>query len=124
MALDVAEGRLIGVNNLGTASLADADGTQGNAVSKSTIGVAVKAAKYGTMCAVAPIATVDGFSALTIGGLVPFDVAAGGVTQTKPVTNGFVQQIVGVARTATEVLFHVCPPLKFATSRSGPVASY
>lgn len=123
-ALDIAEGQLCGINTAGTASLADADGTQGAAVADKAVGWAVKAAKSGTMVALAPIATLDGFSALTKGGPGYLDVTAGGMTQSKPATNLFVIQHVGIARTATEFLGNVHEPTVFQTAGNSTLTSY
>jgi hypothetical protein len=123
-ALDIGEGQLVGINTAGTASLADGDGTQGAAVADKAIGVAVKAAKSGAMVAVAPICTVDGFSTLTKGAPCYLDTTAGGITQTKTSTNGQTIQHVGVARTATEILFNVHEPTLYQTAGNSTLTSY
>ena len=122
-AAAIAEGDLCGINSAGTVSKADADAAHGAAATNRAWGFAVKAAASGAMVALAPVATVDGFSALTPGGICYLDVTAGGVTQTKPVTNTFTQQIVGVARTATEILGHVTAPLQYQTAGNSTITS-
>lgn len=120
----IAEGDLCGINTAGTINKADADGMQGASVADKAIGFAVKAAASGAMVALAPIATLDGFTSLTKGGLMYLDTTAGGMTQTKTSTNGVVLQVVGIARTATEVLGHVTPPQKFQTAGNSTLTSY
>ena len=119
----ISEGSLCGLNSAGTVDLADADATHGATATNRAVGFAIKAAVAGAMVALAPIATVDGFSALTTGGICYLDVTAGGITQTKPVTNTFTQQIVGVARTATEILGHVTAPLQYQTAGNSTLTS-
>lgn len=121
----ILEGDLCGIADTnGNIFKADADGTQGTGVVDKAIGYAVKAAAIGAMVALAPIATLDGFTSLTVGGLCWLSTTAGGVTQTKPVTNGFVQQGVGIARSATEILGHVTFPMKYQTAGNSTVNSY
>jgi hypothetical protein len=123
--VDIAEGQLCGIADTnGKAYLADNDATQGAAATDKAVGYAVKAAKAGKMVALAPRCTVDGFSSLTVGGLCYLDATAGGITQTKPNTNGVVLQVVGTARTATEVLGNVGVPQKYQTAGNSTLTSY
>lgn len=124
MAYDGVEGDFVGLNTAGTGSLADANGTQGATVADKAIGVLVKNAKTGKMGAIAPIATVDGFSSLTKGALIYLDVTAGATTQTKTSTNGEFIQILGMARTATEALINVQAPVKYQTAGNSTLTSY
>ena len=119
----VAEGDLCGINTVGSVEKASASATHGAAATNRGWGFAVKAAVAGAMVALAPVCTIDGFAALTLGGIMYLDTVAGGVTQTKNVTNLQTQQNVGVARTATEVLAHVTAPLLFQTLATSTVAS-
>ena len=122
---DIAEGDLCGIaDTSGNIYKADADATQGTGATNKAIGFAVKAAKAGTMVALAPLATIDGFTSLTVGALCYLSTTAGGITQTKPVTNGFTQQIVGTARSASEIVAHVTAPLVYQTAGNSTVASY
>jgi hypothetical protein len=122
-AAAIAEGDLCGINSSGTVSKADADATHGAAATNRAVGYAVKAAALGAMVALAPVATVDGFTSLTVGGICYLDVTAGGITQSKPVTNTFTQQVVGIARSATEILGHVQLPLQAQTAGSSTITS-
>ena len=123
-ALAVAEGELVGLNDLGTGSLADGNGTQGNAVADKAIGVAVKAAASGKMVAVAPICVVDGLSGLTKGALIYLGTTAGAYTQTKTSTNGETLQVVGIALSATKALINVQAAQKFQTAGNSTLTSY
>jgi len=105
----IAEGDLVGVNGSGTGNPADATATQGAAATNRAWGFAVKAAAIGQMVAVAPIATIDGLTGLTVGAPCYLG-AAGAITQTKNVTAGQTQQLIGMARSATEVLGHITAP--------------
>ena len=100
------------------------NGTQGAAVADKAVGYAVKAAKSGTMVALAPIATVDGFTSLTRGAPCYLDTTAGGITQTKTSTNGQTLQHVGIARTATEVIGNVHAPTVYQTAGNSTLTSY
>jgi hypothetical protein len=122
-AAAIAEGDLCGINDAGTVSLADGDGTQGNAVADKAVGFAVKAAASGTMVALAARCTIDGYTSLTKGGLCYLSTTAGGITQTKTSTNAETLQVVGVARTATEILANVCVPQKFQTAGNSTLTS-
>lgn len=119
----IAEGDLVGIADTnGKFFKADADATQGAAAVNKAVGYAVKAAALGAMVAVAPIATLDGFTSLTVGGLCYLSTTAGGVTQTAPATNTFVRQCVGTARSATEILGVVHVPLMYQTAGNSTVA--
>ncbi|HEY3281401.1 MAG TPA: hypothetical protein VGN26_03940 [Armatimonadota bacterium] len=101
-AADIAEGKLVGVDSSGNAIVA----TNASGAIVQAVGVAVKAAKGASnqYVAVATWAIVDGFTGLTLSGTVYLDTA-GGVTQTRPTTAGTAIQPVGVAVSATKVLF-------------------
>ncbi len=121
----IAEGDLCGIASTnGNMFKADANATQGAAAVDKAVGYAVKAAAIGAMVALAPICTVDGFSALTVGGLCYLSNTSGGVTQTKTSTNGEFIQVVGTARSATEILGHVTVPQKFQTAGNSTLTSY
>lgn len=121
----IAEGQLCGIANTnGKAFLADGNATQGTAATDKAVGYAVKAAAAGDMVALAPIALVDGFSSLTVGGICYLSTTAGGVTQTKTSTNGETLQIVGIARSATEILGNVGAPQKYQTAGTSTLTSY
>jgi hypothetical protein len=62
-----------------------------------------------TTCWVKHNGIMGGYSGLTIGGLVYLSETAGEVTQTKPTTAGALIQVVGVAVSATEILFNIVP---------------
>jgi hypothetical protein len=119
----IAEGELVGISSAGTAFKADADATHGAAATNRAWGVAVKAAAIGAMVAIAPIATVDGFSGLTKGGICYLSDTAGEFTQTAMSTNGDTFQVVGVARTASEILVNVQTPQQFQTAGNSTLTS-
>jgi predicted transcriptional regulator len=122
--VDIAEGDLCGLcDTNGNAVQADGNGTQGTGATNKAVGFAVKAAKAGQMVALAPICTLDGFTSLTVAGLCYLSTTAGGITQTKTSTNTETLQIVGTARSATEILGHVMAPLQFQTSGSSTLTS-
>jgi len=121
----IAEGDLCGIADTnGNIFKADADATQGAAATNKAVGFAVKAAAIGQMVALAPICTLDGLTSLTVGGLCYLSTTAGSITQTKPTTNTFTQQVVGTARSATEVLCHVTAPLQAQTAGNSTLTSY
>lgn len=120
----LAEGELVGIADTnGYAFKADNDATQGTGATNRAVGFVVKAAAIGKMAAVAPIATVDGFSGLTVGGPCYLSATAGGITQTKPTTNGVTLQMVGIARSATEILGNVQTPQKAQTAGTTTLTS-
>lgn len=104
-AADIAEGALVGLTSSSPALLVGVtrNAAQSATVANEAIGFAVRAAKAGAMCAVAPICTVGGFSGLTPGTRVYSSATIGGVSQTRTSTNGEIFQVVGRARTTTEV---------------------
>jgi hypothetical protein len=121
----ILEGQLCGIADTnGKAFLADANGTQGTAVTDKAVGFAVKDAAAGATVVLAPIAVVDGFSSLTVGGLCYLSTTAGGITQTKTSTNTEILQVIGVARSATEILGNVGIPQKYQTAGNSTLTSY
>lgn len=119
----VAEGDLCGIDSAGTVTLADANATHGAAATNRVWGFALKAAAAGAMVVLAPIATVDGFASLTAGGICYLSTTAGGITQTKTSTNTETLQLVGVARSATEILGHVMAPQQYQTAGNSTLTS-
>jgi len=104
----IAEGQLVGVDAQGEAVLADADA--GTAI--KALGVAVRAASgaAGDSVTVAMQAVVAGFSSLTPGATQYLSGTAGGITETRPETIDDVIQPVGLAVSATKVVFNVAAP--------------
>lgn len=119
----VAEGDLCGINSGGTVEKADGNATHGASATNKAIGFAVKAAAAGAMVALAPIATIDGFSGMTPGASQYLSTTAGGVTETKTSTNTETLQVVGVARSATELLGHVGIPQQYQTAGNSTITS-
>jgi hypothetical protein len=121
----IAEGDLCGIcDTNGNAVQADGNATQGTGATNKAVGYAVKAAAAGAMVALAPIATVDGFSGLTVGGICYLDkTTPGSITQTKTSTNTETLQVVGIARSATEVLGMVHVPQQFQTAGNSTLTS-
>lgn len=120
-ALAIAEGDFVGINNLGTASLADADGTQGNAVADKAVGFAVRAAASGAKVALATKGVLDGLSSLTIGAIYYISATAGGITATRPTTNTHTVQQIGIAISATRLLVDIGPAFRYQTSGNSVV---
>jgi len=120
----ISEGALCGIADTnGNIFKADGNATQGTAATNKAVGFAVKAAAIGAMVALAPIATVDVFTSLTVGGICYLDTTAGGITQTKTSTNTETLQVVGIARSATEILGHVGVPQKYQTAGNSTLTS-
>jgi hypothetical protein len=120
----IAEGDLVGIADTnGNGFKADGNASQGAGATNKAVGFAVKAAALGAMVALAPICTLDGFSGLMVGGLCYLDTTAGGITQTKTSTNTETLQVVGTARSATEVLGHVNVPQKYQTAGNSTLTS-
>lgn len=121
----IAEGDLCGISSAAKLNVFKADGnaTHGAAATNRAWGFAVKPAAIGDPIYLAPRATLDGFTSLTAGGICYLDVTAGGITQTKTSTNTETLQIVGVARTTTEVLGNVMAPQQYQTSGSSTLTS-
>lgn len=121
----ILEGQLVGIADTnGKFFLADGNGTQGAGVADKAVGFAVKGAAAGAAIGVAPIATIEGNTSLTVGGLCYLSTTAGAMTQTKTSTNTETLQVVGTARSATEVCGMVHPPQKYQTAGNSTLTSY
>ncbi len=103
-SVTVAEGDLVGVNSSGEAVLADK--TQGAIVAGVGVAVTAAAGASGDQVAVAPMATVRGFSSLTPGAR-QYLATVGGITPTRPTTAGDLIQPAGLALAADTVQFNL-----------------
>lgn len=120
----LAEGDLCGLNTAGGAEKADCSAVQGATTTNRAYGFAVKAAIAGGPVALAPFCTLDGFAALTIGGLCYLSAVAGTPSQTKTSTNTQTHQVLGMARSATELDAVVGPPFQFQTAAISTLTQY
>lgn len=110
-ATTLAEGDLVGVNSSSQAIKADCS------TPVSALGVAVRAAdgSKGEYVTVAPQCTVDGLTSRTIAA-TEWLSTAGGITETRPTTAGYLIQPLGIAITATKVLYSISPATATAQS--------
>jgi hypothetical protein len=98
------EGDLASINSSSQAVIAQ----KTTGAVQAAVGIAVRAGDgtKGDYVALAPVAEVDGFTSLTPGATYYLNTA-GGVTATRPTTAGDAIQAVGVAVSATKILFNV-----------------
>jgi hypothetical protein len=101
VAEDVKEGDVLGYSSGWKRALA----TSGSVIQGRLI--ALKDAKRGKACPVAARCTVTGYTGATPGGYVYVDEGTnyGQVTQTAPSTTGDSNVIIGIAQSATDILF-------------------